>query len=257
MADPVQLDTTTVPVRTGGPRDPVGTLDSHLAGADPVPAGRSAGLSVVVVDEEKALAEALAAALLDHDGVARAIAAGDAASAAGVLERNDSDVVVVGLESGGWDAVAFLRRVALRRPGTALIAMSGDDDPDLVAAALRAGAVSWVPKRVGVGAMAAVITGAARGESSIPPGVLWHVLRRLAEDPARPARASVFADLTDREREILEYAVLGCKRGDIADELGLSVNTVRTHVQHILSKLGVHTMLEAVTLVLREEAGGE
>jgi DNA-binding NarL/FixJ family response regulator len=245
---------TVMPASTGSPRRPAGALASHRAGHDPVLARPATGLSVVVVDDEQALAEALAAALLDHDGVARAIAAGDAASAASAAERTDCDVVVVGLDSDQWDAVGFLRGVACRQPKAALIAMSADEDPDLVASALRAGAVSWVSKRVGVSDMASVITGAARGESSIPPGVLRQVLRRLAGDPAQPSRASVFADLTDREREILEYAVLGYKRGDIAAELGLSVNTVRTHVQHILSKLGVHTMLEAVTLVLREKA---
>jgi DNA-binding NarL/FixJ family response regulator len=248
MANPMM-----VPACTCSPHGPGGALDGHRIDQDPVLAGQSVGVSVVVVDDEKALAEALAAALLDRHGVASVIAASDAASAASAVERTDPDVVVVGLDSGEWNAVALVRDVARRRPEAALIAMSADDDPDLVARALRAGAVSWVPKRVGIGEMAGVITGAARGESSIPPGILREVLRRLAGDPAPTARASVFADLTDREREILEYAALGYKRSEIADELGLSVNTVRTHVQHILSKLGVHTMLEAVTLVLREE----
>ena len=68
-------------------------------------------------------------------------------------------------------------------------------------------------------------------------------------------RRSVFGELTQREQEILEYAVLGYSRAEIADELGLSINTVRTHLQHVLRKLGVRTTLGAVTLVLRERAG--
>jgi DNA-binding NarL/FixJ family response regulator len=83
------------------------------------------------------------------------------------------------------------------------------------------------------------------------------VLRRLAGSPVPTARSSVFVGLTEREREVLEYSVLGLSRTDIAGELGVSVNTVRTHVQHILTKLRVHTTLEAVTLVLRERAAGE
>jgi two-component system nitrate/nitrite response regulator NarL len=80
------------------------------------------------------------------------------------------------------------------------------------------------------------------------------VLRQLATHASDDSRTSVFAGLTEREQEILEYAVLGYHRGEIATELGLSVNTVRTHIQHVLRKLGVHTTLGAVAMVLQERA---
>jgi len=174
--------------------------------------------------------------------------------AADAVADRGLDVVVVDTDSEGWDPLAFLRAAARRRPDLALVAMSADERPELVTAALKAGAVSWVSKQVGVQEMVDVICATSRGESSVPPRLLRDVLRELAGSSAPHGQASVFAGLTDREREILEYAVLGLSRGQIAAELGLSINTVRTHVHHILTKLGTHTMLEAVTLVLRERA---
>ena len=228
------------------PSDPL-TGPSH-----PRWAYRRKGVAVVIVDGEKALAEALAAALPAHDSVRSASGTSDPSEAVSAIDE-DADVVVVGIDSAEWDTLGFLRWTSRRRPDVALVAMSGTDATDLVTAALKAGAVSWVPKWAAVDEMAEVVAGAARGESSIPPVVLRKVLRQLAEESASPGQ-SVFVRLTERERDVLELAVMGYSRSDIAGDLGLSVNTVRTHLQHIMGKLGVHTTLEAVTLVLRERA---
>jgi DNA-binding NarL/FixJ family response regulator len=130
--------------------------------------------------------------------------------------------------------------------------MSGHDDPARVTAAVVAGATSWVPKQVAVPEFAVVVVGAARGEASLPPRMLRQVLRRLVDGLGRPAAAYALNRLTTRERQILEYTAQGLSRREIAARLDMSVNTVRTHSQNILSKLGVHTTLEAVALVLRE-----
>lgn len=212
-------------------------------------------LSLLVLDAEGALAEAVARALLREDGIARATGASDPGVATSALERGGLDVVVVGTDAEDWDATAFLRSAGLTCPGVTLIAMSGDHAPERVAAALLAGAVSWVPKQAGVQELAAVIRASARGRSSVPPELLHQVLRLMAGSTSGEERRSVFGELTQREQEILEYAVLGYSRAEIAGELGLSINTVRTHLQHVLRKLGVRTTLGAVTLVLRERAG--
>ncbi|SDF22779.1 two component transcriptional regulator, LuxR family [Blastococcus fimeti] len=212
-------------------------------------------LSILVLDAEGALAEAVARALLREEGIARATGVSDPGVASSTLERGGLDVVVVGTDADDWDATAFLRTAGLICPGVTLVAMSGDHAPERAAAALLAGAASWVPKQAGVQELATVIRASARGRSSVPPELLHQVLRLMAGSATGEERKSVFGDLTQREQEILEYAVLGYSRAEIADELGLSINTVRTHLQHVLRKLGVRTTLGAVTLVLRERAG--
>jgi DNA-binding NarL/FixJ family response regulator len=211
-------------------------------------------VTLLVMDGEQALAEALAAVFRAADWVAWAAVADSPAAAARVLDTSAVDVIVVGTDAEGADPLAVLRWVAGRYPQLALVAMSADDGDEAAARALEAGAVAWLPKSAGVEEMAAIVRRAAAGEASLPVSVLRLLVRRQREAVMPRHLPSVLSSLTARQREILEHAVLGFSRADIADELGLSVHTVRTHLQHILRKLGVHSTLEAVAMVLRERA---
>lgn len=213
-------------------------------------------VTLLVMDGEQALAEALAAVFRAADWVAWAAVADSPAAAARVLDASPVDVAVVGTDADGADPFAVLRWVAGRYPQLALVAMSADDGDEAAATALEAGAVAWVPKSAGVEEMAAVVRRAAAGEASMPASVLRLLVRRQSA-ALRRQLPTVLSTLTDRQREILEHAVLGFSRAEIADELGLSVHTVRTHLQHILRKLGVHSTLEAVAMVLRERASSQ
>jgi DNA-binding NarL/FixJ family response regulator len=211
-------------------------------------------VTLLVMDGEQALAEALAAVFRAAEWVAWAAVADSPAAAARVLDSSPVDVVVVGTDAEGADPLAVLRWVAGRYPHLALVAMSADDGDGAAARALEAGAVSWVPKSAGVEEMATTVRRAAAGEASMPAAVLRLLVRRQSAAASLRGPSSVLGTLTGRQREILEHAVLGFSRAEIADELGLSVHTVRTHLQHILRKLGVHSTLEAVAMVLRERA---
>lgn len=219
------------------------------------PAAR--GIHALIVDSERALAQGLAQALSDQPGVASASAAGDRAAAMVALDQHAVDVVVAATDVDGWDPFAFMRDVDVRTPRPAVVAISGDDDPVRVTAAIVAGALSWVPKQVSLDRLASVVVAAARGESWLPPAVLARVLRRLAADRHEGPPPNPVDRLTFREQQILRYIARGLSRREIATELDVSVNTVRSHSRHVLSKLGVHSTLEAVALVLRGDNGTE
>jgi DNA-binding NarL/FixJ family response regulator len=212
------------------------------------------GITVLIVDSEQALAQALAESLVHEPGVAAVLAADGPRAAVDVLDAQVIDVVVVAMDCDGWDPLAFVRDMRTTSPDPVIVAMSGNDNPAQVTAAVKAGVVSWVPKQVTVREFASVVVGVSRGEASLPPATLMQVLRRLtaAVDPGD--NENFFARLTARERQVLEHTAHGLSRREIAARLQVSVNTVRTHSQHMLSKLRVHTTLEAVTLALREQA---
>jgi NarL family two-component system response regulator LiaR len=115
----------------------------------------------------------------------------------------------------------------------------------LVQKALQAGAISYLLKDVGMDELADAIRSAARGQ-----GVLAsEAARALAEAAAQPA--SLGADLTDREREVLALLVEGKSNTEISDTLSISLSTARFHVSAILSKLHATNRAEAAALAVR------
>lgn len=209
-----------------------------------------------VVDHQTVLSEALAESLRGQPGVASVVATGDPRVAAWAVESLQAEELLVGIDSAAWDANALIRWSTRRRPGIAVVAMSAIDDPASVYAALLAGARSWVPKHAHLDVLIGVLFSAARGESFVPPRTLARVFAELARHAPRAEPSGPLKGLTEREIDVLEYLALGLSRAEIADELGLSVNTVRTHLQRSLAKLGVHTRLEAVSWLLRERSLG-
>jgi DNA-binding NarL/FixJ family response regulator len=123
--------------------------------------------------------------------------------------------------------------------------------------AIRAGAAAWVRKDESVERLLQAIRGVARGESWLPPSELGNVLRLLIREQDKHRKSEqMLAALTPRERAVLACLAEGTGRRDaVAEQLNLSVNTVRTHLQNLMAKLDVHSALEAVALI-REERDG-
>jgi two-component system NarL family response regulator len=158
-------------------------------------------------------------------------------------------VVVLDLMLADESGLDVLDRLRVDDPGVKVIILTGVRDVDAVVDAVRRRADAWLPKTTSVEELARVIRGVVRGEGWIPPDLLGEVLRRLAV-PERPGR-DTFAVLTDRERQVLQCLVDGLSRAEIASRLYVSTNTVRTHTQNVLSKIGRHSVLEAVSFALR------
>jgi DNA-binding NarL/FixJ family response regulator len=204
-------------------------------------------IRVLVVDDQPRFAEALSAWLSREPGIEVVAAAGTLAAARGVLAGTAVDVVLVDLDLGGESGIDLLDHVRARHPATRAVVLTASTSPDALADAVRRGAASWLPKTADGGTLTRVVRGVLRGECWIPPELLGGLLRTLTAQPG-----SAWADrLTVRERQILQCLVDGLTRGEIADRLFLSANTVRTHTQNLLAKLSVHSVLEAVALGLR------
>jgi DNA-binding NarL/FixJ family response regulator len=206
-------------------------------------------IRVLIVDDHALFAEALAVRLSTEADFEVLPVAPDSRRAAALVATEHPDVVVLdfvlGAESG-LEVLALLRR---RHPDLRVVMLSALIDVEPIVAALRSGAVAWLSKTERADHVARVIRSAANRGGWIPPEILGDVLRRLAA-PATPTTGSL-VDLTPREREVLQCMVDGMNRAEIAARLGLSANTVRTHTQNLLAKLGAHSALEAITLALR------
>ncbi|TYK53304.1 response regulator [Actinomadura decatromicini] len=209
-------------------------------------------IRVLIVDDHALFAEALAARLgREPDLVILPIAA-DVRRALALVATERPRVLVLDLTLGAESGFDVLEQVSETHPDVRVVVLTATSGLDALVQAVRGGAVGWLEKTEGADMVARVIRSAARKGGWIPPDVLGEVLRRLRTEEAAPdAGAQLLAELTPREREVLQCMVDGLGRAEIADRLGLSANTVRTHTQNLLAKLDLHSALEAITLAMR------
>jgi two-component system, NarL family, nitrate/nitrite response regulator NarL len=165
------------------------------------------------------------------------------------LGKRDFDVILVDLGLPDQSGLAVGARILEDRPTAKLLAVTGFDDPHAVKEALRIGFRGYVTKDVRAQRFVSAIKAVLDGQVVIP--------RQLASAvggarSAEERHAALLAQqLTDREREVLALLVEGAGGAEIAERLSISTNTVRTHVQSVLTKLQVHSRLEAATFAVR------
>jgi DNA-binding NarL/FixJ family response regulator len=154
------------------------------------------------------------------------------------------------------DGIALVAGVRTAHPGVRTVVLAEKDDPRRAAQALQAGASGWVAKDCSLSRLLTVVRGVLRDETHLPPALLTGVLREMtAARRHRTESERLVESLTPREREVLRCMVAGLGRKAVAERLFLSPHTVRTHMQNVLGKLGVHSTLAAVALARRAGVG--
>lgn len=152
--------------------------------------------------------------------------------------------------------VPLVARVRSEHPNVRSVVLAERDDARHAAAALQAGAGGWVAKDSSLSRLLQVIRGVLRNETHLSPALLTGVLKELtATRKHRTESERLVESLTPREREVLRCMVAGLGRKAVAERLYLSPHTVRTHMQNVLGKLGVHSTLAAVALARKAGVG--
>jgi DNA-binding NarL/FixJ family response regulator len=209
-----------------------------------------AAISVLIVDDHAVFADALQARLSRESDLVPVTVAYSAAEARMVVGRALPAVVVLDLilgEDSGLDVAEAIRDTS---PGTRVIILTGSQSVVEVVNGLARGVRAWLPKTIDIEYLVGVIHGVHAGEAWLAPALLGQVLTELVARTSTPPPDPLSA-LTVREHEVLQCMVDGLNRAEIAQRLHLSVNTVRTHSQNLIAKLGAHSTLESVSLALR------
>ena len=221
-------------------------------------------ISVFVIDGQRTFADALAFRLAAEPGLSLVAAADSAAAARRMLAGRHVDVVLLDSDlADGLDLAAELTRIhaaELTRIHAAtepvrVIMLGSVPEATRVVEALRTGIAAWVPKDESIEQLLGVIRGVMRDETRLPATAVGPVLRLLLyeHDEREALPKHPLGSLTRREREVLSYLVEGIGRREVAERMHLSAHTVRSHLQNLMGKLGVHTTLEAVALARRAQ----
>jgi two-component system nitrate/nitrite response regulator NarL len=206
---------------------------------------------VLVVDDHRTFAEALALTLELEPGVVTDVAA-TGPEAVEAVTRRRPDVVLMDIEMPGMDGIAAIRRIREVRPDAPVIVLSAHDDDVVRARAIEAGAVGYVSKLTSLSEIPRLLHRAQRGETLLDAQEAARLLRVLRRRRHQESTERQRANrLTSRQIEILRLIADGVPGQEIAQRLDVSPATIRTHVQNILTRLGVHTKPEAVAMAMR------
>lgn len=221
-----------------------------MSAAGDAPQSREAVLTVVIGHPMRTWADALERLLSPRWDIDVVTAHTKPSWVRNAVITHQADILLTHAEPPHDALEKRLRDFSEHAPRLGVVVLSDSRDRELLNTAIRAGVRGWVEPTCSVDHLVRVLHGVNRGETWYPPALMTPVLDSLlgAEDAARDRNNSPLAPLSERELEILACLTQGLSRREIADQLTLSPHTVRTHINNLLHKLDVHSVLAAVSI---------
>jgi len=208
------------------------------------------GINVLVADQERTFADALTARLRAESDIEEVGSVPVTMPRPWLLARKAADVVLLDGDLPGETGYRLCEELSGRDARTRVIMLASSSGPIRIMQAIRAGAAALVRKDESLEQLLRVINRVAQGETWLPSAETGNVVRLLLQERDRRREVErLLATLTPRERAVLACLAEGtARRNLVAEQLHLSVNTVRTHLQNLMAKLHAHSVLEAVAL---------
>lgn len=231
-------------------------LDAFVSSMDEVAAIRRAfpdledepgRIRILVVDDQEIFAHSLVRLLGSRPEFKIVGSAGRVADAVAGAVAYEPDVILMDFELPDGDGAQATEQVKALTPAAKVIMLTVRDDEQVLVRSIAAGCSGFVKKDAPVEDLLAAIVAVHEGETITPQVELVPLLRQL-----RPTRRGLGADLTPRELDVLRLMASGLVNKEIAQHLGVRLNTVRNHVQNVSYKLHAHSKLEAVATAVRE-----
>ena len=202
-------------------------------------------IRVMLVDDHTMVRRGLATFLRAFDDLELAGEAESGETAIQLCAKLQPDVILMDMVMPDMNGAAATRAIRQQFPAVQVLALTSFKEEELVKSALEAGAIGYLLKDVSADDLVKAIRGAHAGRATLSPEAA-QVLVDAAGQPPAPG-----SNLTERERVVLALMVEGLNNTQIAGRLVVSPSTIKSHVSNILSKLGVASRTEAVTLALR------
>ncbi|HEV2727800.1 MAG TPA: response regulator transcription factor [Solirubrobacterales bacterium] len=211
-------------------------------------------VKVMVVDDDELMRAGLRAVLSSDDEIEVVEEAGDGHQAVRRARRSRPEVVLMDVRMPELDGIAATEELLAAAPEAKVVILTTFEEDEYIHGALRAGASGFLLKRTSPEELTAAVHRVAAGEALLSPSVTRRVIDQMVARPLpRAGDDPRLAELTPREREVLELIARGLSNREIAAELVVEETTVKTHVKRVLTKLGVRDRVHAV--ILAYEAG--
>jgi two-component system, NarL family, response regulator LiaR len=207
-------------------------------------------ISVLIADDHTLVRQGIRAFLEAQPDITIVAEAESGEAAVRLAAEHVPDVVLMDLVMSGMDGVEATRRLKSVSPRTQIVVLTSYHEDEHIFPALRAGAISYLLKTIKMDDLAEAIRRAAQGEATLHPRVAARVIEEL--QGGKQETSSPFADLTEREIEILKLIANGLSNAQIASQLVISENTVKGYVSNILSKLHLADRTQAAVYAWRE-----
>ena len=210
-------------------------------------------IRLVICEDETMTREMLSRLLALEDDIQVVGTAADGAKALGVIRAQRPDVVLTDIGMPNVSGIQLTETLRRESPEIGVVILTIYNDDDRVFNAIKAGAKGYVLKDSPPDVTIAAVRSVARGESILHPSLVARVLFEFGRlSTQRAADNAVFAELTEREREVLTVVGKGKRNKEIADTLFISEKTVKNHISNIFAKLEVNTRAEAALLAARQ-----
>ncbi len=206
-------------------------------------------IRVVIADDHAIVRSGIRALLATEPDIVVVGEAADGDESVVAAEQLRPDVILMDLVMPESDGITAIRQIAASLPHVRILVLTSFAGDDQVFPAIKAGALGYLLKDTGPEDLVRAIRQVYRGESSLHPQIARKVLRELARPAERPPTPE---PLTAREVAVLRLVARGLSNGQIAEQLGISEPTVRTHMSNILSKLHLATRIQVALYALRE-----
>lgn len=211
-------------------------------------------IRILLADDHILFREGLAGIIASQPDMEIVGEAGDGLEAVVKALELKPDLILMDIQMPGMDGLEATRQISRELPSIAIVILTVRDEPERLFQAIKNGARGYLLKNMRSKEMVALLRGVAQGEAPVAPSVAVHILEefrrlsRLAPEEAGEDEAL----LTDREQTVLSLAAAGKSDKEIAEQLSLSLHTVKTHMRNILSKLHVSNRREAAQLAKKK-----
>jgi len=203
-------------------------------------------IRVLLVDDQELVRAGLRGILRETFGFEIVGECTDGDEAAGAIAGTKPDIVLMDVRMARLDGVAATRLIHDLRPDLPVLALTTFDDDEALAGMLRAGAAGFILKGVPAEELHRAVRTVAEGGAWLDPAVTGRVLALYRAAPAPSAATPALAQLTEREREVLTLVAQGCTNGEIAQRLFIGEGTVKTHINHLFTKLDLRDRAAAI-----------